>query len=262
MNETPASLRSQIRAATFKGTTAGLHPAFIQTNLVILPKEEAKAFRDFAEKNPVSCPVLEEFSPGEITSSLAPGSDIRTDLPGYRIYRFGELSEKRSDIREMWQADFVTFLIGCSFTFEQALKQAEIPLRHVDEEKTVPMYITNIETTPAGPFHGPVVVSMRPIPAHLVAQAETITAQFPSVHGAPVHIGDPDKIGVTDLQSPDYGEAVTINDGEVPVFWGCGVTPQQAIVHAAVPLAVTHEPGAMFITDIKHEEYRIPKNPK
>ncbi|SES06781.1 Uncharacterized protein YcsI, UPF0317 family [Salisediminibacterium halotolerans] len=256
MNETPATLRSRIRTESFKGTTAGLHPDFIQTNLVILPEEEANAFRDFAKKNPVSCPVLEEFTPGETESTLAPGSDIRTDVPAYRVYRFGELAEKRTDIQEIWQDDFVTFLIGCSFTFEHALMQKEIPLRHVAEEKTVPMFVTSLETTPSGPFCGPVVVSMRPIPAHLVEQAQTITAQFPSVHGAPIHIGAPEEIAIADLSQPDYGEAVTVNDGEVPVFWGCGVTPQQAILRAACPFAITHEPGAMFVTDSRHEKYR------
>ncbi|PYZ95038.1 DUF1445 domain-containing protein [Salipaludibacillus keqinensis] len=252
----PDSIRRLIRSGKHQGTTSGYLPSYIQTNVVILPKEYADEFREFTKLNPKSCPLLDELAPGEFSPALAKDADIRTDVPQYRVYRSDGQYEVVSDIRPYWQSDFVTFLIGCSFTFESALQEENITLRHVEENVTVPMYKTNIQTVPSGPFSGPMVVSMRPIPASDVDKAIKITGKFPSVHGSPIHAGDPSEIGIVDIRKPDYGDTVTIRENEIPVFWACGVTPQQAILHAKLPIVITHEPGKMFVTDVKHEAYR------
>ena len=185
---------------------------------------------------------------------VAPEAYLRTDLPKYRIYRYGKLDAEMTQITNFWQDDMVAFLLGCSYTFEAALLAAGIPVRHIEEERNVPMYITNSECTPAGRFRGPMVVSMRPIPSRQVVEAVEVTARFPKVHGAPVHIGDPAAIGIQDLASPDFGDAVTVKGGEIPLFWACGVTPQVAAREAKPELMITHAPGHMFITDIRDEE--------
>ena len=255
MTEHPKTFRELVREGAHQQTTSGILPEYIQTNVVILPSDWSEDFREFARNNPKSIPVLEEMPAGKTMPDMAEGSDIRTDIPGYRVYYPDGRMEKRIAITDIWQDDFVTFLIGCSFTFEHALAAEDIPLRHVEEKVTVPMYRTTIDTVPSGRFRGPVVVSMRPIPDHLIEKAVKITENFPSVHGGPIHIGQPEEIGISHLQKPDYGEPVTINPGETPVFWGCGVTPQQAVLQASPPIAITHEPGAMFMTDIKHASY-------
>jgi uncharacterized protein YcsI (UPF0317 family) len=183
----------------------------------------------------------------------APGADLRTDVPRYCVYREGALAGEVTDLLSLWQDDFVSFLLGCSFTFESALLQAGVPVRHIDEDRNVPMFITNIPCAPAGVFRGPLVVTMRPIPAPLVARAVQISGRYPGVHGAPVHLGDPADIGIRDLRAPDFGDAVTIRPGEVPVFWACGVTPQAVAMQAKPPLMLTHAPGHMFITDLRNE---------
>ncbi len=185
---------------------------------------------------------------------MAPGADLRTDLPKYRIYRYGKLEAEVTQIADFWQKDFVAFLLGCSYTFEAALLAAGIPMRHIEEERNVPMYITNIECHPAGRFQGPMVVSMRPIPSRQVVRAVEVTARYPQVHGAPVHIGDPAAIGIEDLARPDFGNAVTVRAGEIPLFWACGVTPQVAVRKARPELMITHSPGHMFLTDIRDED--------
>jgi uncharacterized protein YcsI (UPF0317 family) len=243
-------LRADIRACRLTGTTAGLAPGFAQANLVVLPADEAAGFHAFCVANPAPCPLLEVTAPGDPTPhALAPEADLRTDLPSYRVYRHGELAEVRSDITSLWRDDLVAFLIGCSFTFEQALLRAGVPVRHLELGRNVPMYRTTRPCAPAGSFHGPLVVSMRPIPAGLVEKARSITAAYPHMHGAPVHAGDPADLGIRDLDAPDYGDPVPVREGEVPVFWACGVTPQAAAVASRVPFMITHSPGCMFITD-------------
>ena len=187
----------------------------------------------------------------------SPGADIRTDVPLYRVYRNGVLSDEPGDLRDLWHEDLVTFLLGCSFTFETAMLAAGIPLRHIEQNKNVSMYITSIPTTPAGVFSGPLVVSMRPIPQSMVVRAVQVTSRFPGVHGAPVHIGDPTAIGIGDLAHPDFGDAVDIHEGEVPVFWGCGVTPQAAAMQSKPSLMITHSPGHMFVTDLRDEDLAV-----
>ncbi len=215
-------------------------------------------FSCFVQRNPKPCPILEVLEPGKYEPALtAPGADIRTDVALYRVYRNGELAAEEKDITSYWNDEMVTFLLGCSFTFETALIRAGIELRHIDQGKNVAMYVTNIQTIPAGMFFGPLVVSMRPIPASKVVRAVQITSRFPGVHGAPVHLGDPERIGIADLSKPDYGDPVEIKDDEVPVFWACGVTPQAVALKSKPPLMITHSPGHMFITDLLDEDLSV-----
>lgn len=249
----PREVRALIRAGKITGQTAGMCRGYAQANLCILPKEYAYDFLLFAQRNPKPCPILEVSDVGSRALPLtAKGADIATDFPKYRVWKNGELVDEPTDISDIWQQDFVSFLIGCSFSFEGELLDADVPVRHIEEGKNVPMYLTNIPCVPAGIFHGNTVVSMRPIPPSKIARAVTATAAVPRVHGAPIHIGDPAKIGIQDLSKPDFGEAVTIHPGEVPVFWCCGVTPQAAVMAAKPSIAITHAPGHMLITDIKN----------
>jgi uncharacterized protein YcsI (UPF0317 family) len=225
---------------------------------VILPERYAFDFLLFCQRNPKPCPLLEVIEAGQYrTRFLSKTADIRSDIPRYNVYREGKLRDTVSDITSLWQDDFVTFLLGCSFSFEQALIGAGIPVRHLEEKKTVPMYITNIPCTEAGRMHGPLVVTMRPLQADRVVRATQVTSRYPSVHGAPVHIGDPGTIGIQDLDRPDFGDAVTVREGEIPVFWACGVTPQTVIMEARPDLCITQTPGHMFITDILNEELAV-----
>ncbi len=250
----PRALRDAIRTGKWRGPTAGLCPGRTQANLVILPKDLAFYFFLFCQRNPKPCPVLEVLDPGcWEPAATAPGADIRTDCPRYRVFR-GDSVEERGDVRDLWREDFVTFLLGCSFTFEHALLQAGVPVRHVELGRNVPMYVTRVPCKPAGPFHGNLVVSMRPVPAALVSRAVQVTSRFPGVHGAPVHVGCPEELGIRDLARPDFGEPVDIRSGEVPVFWACGVTPQVALRNVRPELAITHAPGHMFVTDLRDGE--------
>jgi uncharacterized protein YcsI (UPF0317 family) len=243
-------LRAEIRNGRFSGPTAGLARGVAQANLVVLPMEEAAEFHRFCLANPKPCPLLEVTGPGDpVPHLLASAADLRTDLPRYRVYRDGELTEERTDINDLWRDDLVAFLTGCSFTFERALVEAGVPVRHLELGCNVPMYRTVRQCVPVGRFHGPLVVSMRPIPASLVATAITVTEAYPHMHGAPVHVGDPAALGIMDLSAPDYGDAVPVEEGEVPVFWACGVTPQAVALASRVPFMITHSPGHMFITD-------------
>lgn len=251
----PAAARAAYRAGLAQ-PTAGIADGFAQANLVSVPRELAYDLLLFTQRNPKPCPVLDVTEPGAWTTPLAPTADLRTDLPRYRIWRHGELAEEPTDISDAWRADLVTFLIGCSFTFEAGLQQAGVPVRHVEQGVNVPMYRTNRPTRPAGRLHGDLVVSMRPIPADQVADAVRVTAAVPSVHGAPVHVGDPAGLGIADLDHPDFGDPVEIRAGELPVFWACGVTPQVAIMASRPPFAITHAPGHMFVTDLTDAELR------
>ncbi|MBR5641183.1 MAG: putative hydro-lyase [Firmicutes bacterium] len=252
-NLTPAEMRALIRKEEYTGQTSGLCPGYAQANLVVLPEEYAYDFLLFAQRNPKACPLLEVTDTGSrLLKDIAPGADIATDIPRYRIYENGLLTGETTDVSTLWRDDLVSFLIGCSFSFEADLLAADVPVRQIEEGKNVPMYDTDIPCASAGVFHGNMVVSMRPIPHDLVPKAVQITAGMPRVHGAPVHIGDPAAIGIADLSKPDYGDAVTVKQGEVPVFWPCGVTPQNAILRSKPSFAITHAPGHMLITDVKN----------
>ncbi|MCA3625450.1 MAG: putative hydro-lyase [Methylobacterium sp.] len=246
----PEALRMLIRSGRYRGATSGLAPGFVQGNLVILPKELGNDFLAFAHQNPRPCPVIGLSEPGSPrVPDLGASIDLRTDLPRYRVWKNGELISEVHDIRDHWRDDLVSFVIGCSFSFEEALLEDGIPLRHVACGANVAMYRTNIACTPAGPFAGPMVVSMRPLKPADAIRAIQITSRFPAVHGAPVHLGDPALIGIESLARPDYGDPVEVKDDEIPVFWACGVTPQAVIAAARPAFAITHAPGSMLITD-------------
>ena len=245
--------RRAIRAGTIAGHTSGLAEGFVQGNVAIVPAADSPAFEQYCRGNAQACPLLAVSRPGDSAlPTLGEGIDIRTDLPRYRVFRDGRLAEEPTGIADLWRDDLVTFVIGCSFTFERALIDAGIPLRHVAQGRNVAMYRTNVPTAPAGPFHGPLVVSMRPVAAADVGRAADVTGRFPDMHGRPVHHGDPAALGIADLGRPDYGDAVELLPGEVPVFWACGVTSQAALEAAGIPFFIAHAPGCMLITDLRH----------
>lgn len=237
--------------------TAGRAPGYVQANLLAVPQADAFDFLLFAQRNPKPCPIIDVVEAGQLDCPAFSG-DIRTDIPAYRIYRGGHFVEEVTDVREVWRGDMVGFLIGCSFSFEAALVDNGIRIAHLEQGTNVPMFETNIQCRPAGKFRGPMVVSMRPIPAAQVADAVRITSRYPAVHGAPVHIGDPAAIGITDLSTPDYGDPVDISPGEIPVFWACGVTPQAAVMASQPEFAIGHAPGNMLITDLQDLQYQVP----
>ena len=251
----PAEFRAAVRQGLHRGPTPGHCPGYAQANLVILPQEFAFHFLLFCQRNPKPCPILEVLEAGVYEPRLtAPGADLRTDLPRYRVWRKGELADEPPEVRELCQEGLVSFLVGCSFSFEEALVQARVPVRHIEEGVNVPMYKTNRDCLPAGPFKGPLVVSMRPLPADQVTRAVTVTERFPAVHGAPLYIGGARELGIRDLGKPDFGDPVTIREGETPVFWACGVTSSLAALAVRAELTVTHAPGHMFITDRLNRE--------
>jgi uncharacterized protein YcsI (UPF0317 family) len=252
---TAKEMRSLIREKKWDKPTAGLAMGYAQANLVILPGKYAFDFLLFCQRNPKPCPLIEVLESGRYrTGFLASDADVRTDIPRYNIYRKGKLERTVKEIKRLWRDDFVTFLLGCSFSFEEALLRAKIPVRHIEEDKNVPMYITNISCKPAGALHGPLVVTMRPLPPDKVVRATQITSRYAAVHGSPIHIGDPSKIGIKDLKKPDFGDPVTIRREEIPVFWACGVTPQAVVMEAKPDFCITHAPGHMFIGDLLNEE--------
>jgi len=254
----PKEIRTLIRKGKWDKPTAGLAMGYAQANLVILPQKYAFDFLLFCQRNPKPCPLLEVLEPGEFkTKFLSLDADIRTDIPKYNIYRKGELQSSVKDIRDIWSREWVTFLLGCSFSFEEAMLRSKIPVRHIEENRNVPMFITNIPCKSAGVFHGPMVVTMRPIPPEKIARSVQITSRYALVHGAPIHIGNPSEIGIKDLRKPDFGNPVTIKKGEIPVFWACGVTPQAVVMKAKPDLCITHTPGHMFISDLLNEELAI-----
>lgn len=252
---TGAEARDLIRRGRWAGPTAGLAEDYVQANLVVLPEAYAADFGRFCALNPRPCPLLGVTGPGSPDPApVAKDADIRHDLPLYRVYRDGRPEADVGDIASLWQSDFVAFLLGCSFTFEKALRRAGVPLRHLELGCNVPMFRTSVACRSAGPFQGPLVVTMRPVPESLVQRASEITSCFPRAHGAPVHIGDPGQLGIADLARPDYGDPVPVLPGEVPMFWACGVTPQAVAQSAGLPLMITHAPGHMFITDLREKE--------
>ena len=251
-NVTGRTLRELARSNKFTGVTSGLALGYVQANLVVLSRAQAFDFLLFCQRNPKPCPLLDVTEAGDAEPKrCAPGADVRTDVPCYRVYRHGELIDEPTDIAELWQNDWVAFLIGCSFTFESALLQAGLPVRHIEAGCNVPMYRTNIACQSAGIFHGPMVVSMRPMTPAQAIRATQICTRFARAHGTPIHLGDPAAIGIADIARPDFGDPVPIHASEIPVFWACGVTPQAVVMQAKPPICVTHKPGHMFVTDWK-----------
>ncbi len=253
---TPPEARAAFRDGT-KVPTSGWCSGWTQANLIAVPRAVAYDVLLFAQRNPKPCPVLDVSEPGATSTQLFAG-DLRTDLPAYWVYEHGELVGEVTDAREVWRDDLVAFLLGCSFTFEAALLEAGVPLRHLQAGTNVPMYRTSLPCRSAGSMSGPLVVSMRPVPAGLVPTAVRVTARYPAVHGAPVHVGDPAALGIRDLGAPDFGEPVPIYDGEVPVFWACGVTPQAAVMQSRPEFAIGHAPGHMAITDARDHDFLVP----
>ena len=249
----PSEFRQIVREGGHTGPTAGICPGYAQANLVILPRELAYDFLLFAQRNPKSCPILEVSDTGSrYLKEIAPGADIAKDIPRYRIYEHGVMTGEYTDVSAFWRDDLVSFLIGCSFSFEGELMEADVSVRHIEEGCNVPMYITNIPCQPAGVFQGNMVVSMRPLPYDQIVKSVLVTGSMPKVHGAPVHIGEPAAIGIRDIHTPDFGDGVTIRPGEVPVFWPCGVTPQAVLMASKPAFAITHAPGHMLVTDVKN----------
>ena len=249
-----AAMRARIRTGAHGGHTAGLAPRKLQCNLAILPEAYALDFLRFCQRNPKPCPVVGVSETGDpMLPTLGRDIDIRSDVPRYRIFRDGALVEEVTDIAHLWTEDLVTVALGCSFTFENAFQRAGIPLRHIEMGRNVPMYRTNIRLHPAGPFAGEMVVSMRPLRPEHIDQAIQISTRFPQAHGAPIAIGDPAQIGIADLDQPDFGDPVPVHAGETPVFWACGVTPQNVLRAAKLPLCITHAPGHMLITDVAED---------
>ena len=254
----PREIRSDIRRGKLTGVTAGLGQGYVQANLAVLPRELAYDFLLFCQRNPRPCPLIEVTDAGSPEPvGVAPGADLRTDIARYRVYQDGALADEVTDARPYWRDDLVAFLLGCSFTFEWALLDAGIRLWHIEHGRNVAMWRTSIPCRPAGVFHGPMVVSMRPIPARDLSRAVTASARFPNAHGAPVHIGDPAAIGIADVTRPEWGDPQEFAPGDVPVFWACGVTPQAVALASKPSFMITHSPGHMFITDLPNSTLSV-----
>jgi uncharacterized protein YcsI (UPF0317 family) len=255
----PVAVRRVARTGAFTGHTSALASGFVQANVAILPKDHAHDFLAFCQRNPKPCPLLAMSDPGDPTlPALASDLDIRTDVPSYRIFRDGEMAGDVTDIRDLWRDDLVAFAIGCSLSFEEAILDAGLPLGHIERDEIVPMYLTSIETVPAGPFRGPMVVSMRPFRPADAIRAIQVTTRFPNVHGAPVHIGHPHLIGIEDIGVPSFGPtSAHVAADELPLFWGCGVTPQSVVRAARPPLCITHTPGHMLVTDRRNASLAV-----
>jgi len=254
---TPGALRRKIRSGEHNGITSGSAPGYVQCNIVILPSRYATDFLRFCQENPKPCPLIAVSEPGNTALPRLGDLDIRTDVPRYRVFRDGALTEEVTDISALWQDDLVTFALGCSFSFEEALLADGLEIRNISQGVNVPMYRTDIDCIPCGAFRGKMVVSMRPFRAPQAIRAIQICSRFPSVHGAPVHLGDPAQIGIRDLSRPDYGDRVRVGEDELPVFWACGVTPQVALEAARLPLAITHSPGCMLVTDLRNSQLAV-----
>ena len=253
LSATPREARHLIRSGAYAAPTSGLCPGYAQANLIVLPREQAYDFLLFAQRNPKPCPLLEVTEVGAREATIcATDCDIATDFPRYRIYEHGEMVAEVTDVSEYWRDDLVSFVIGCSFSFESELIEAGIEIRHNTMGRNVPMYLTGVDCIPAGSMSGKMVMSMRPIRHDQIVKAVQLSGAIPKVHGAPMHIGDPAAIGVRDIAHPEFGDPVDIYEGEVPVFWACGVTPQAVVMNSKPPFAITHAPGCMLITDTKN----------
>lgn len=257
MPSSPQELRELIRSQKWTQPTTGACPGNIQANLVMLPETAAFEFLLFCVRNPKPCPILDVLEPGAFEPTIAPGADLRTDLPLYRVFAEGELQNEVQDVSDVFQEDMVSFLLGCSFSFENAMLATDLPIRNLEEGKNVSMYTTDRDCRSAGRFRSKMVVSMRPMTPAQAVRAVQVTTRFHQTHGAPVHLGDPEKIGISDLSKPDFGDAVTILPDEIPVFWACGVTSQLAAISAPLPRVITHSPGHMFVSDLKDEDLTI-----
>lgn len=253
----PAEARALFRAGLVR-PTSGFSAGYAQANLIIVPRSHAFDLLLFAQRNPKPMPLLGVLDAGEVTSRLLAGGDVRTDVPKYVVYEDGVPVAEPTSITEYWRDDLVTFIVGCSFTFEAALVAGGVSIAHQEQGVNVPMYRTSVRCAPAGDLTGPLVVSMRPVPAAQVPDAVRITSRYPAVHGAPVHVGAPHELGIADLSRPDFGDPVEIPEGHLPVFWACGVTPQAAVMESRPPLAIGHAPGHMLITDAKDSDYLVP----
>jgi uncharacterized protein YcsI (UPF0317 family) len=256
-NNHPRQLRQLIRNREWTTPTSGAASGYLQANLVMLPAEEAFHFLLFCVRNPKPCPILDVLEPGQVEPIIAPGADLRTDLPRYKVFEKGEFRTEVDDVSDYFDDNMVSFLLGCSFSFENAMLAAGLPIRNMEEDKNVSMYITNKRCTPAGPFSAPLVVTMRPMTPAQAVRAVQVTTRFHLTHGAPVHLGDPEKIGIDNLDQPEFGDAVTIRPEEIPVFWACGVTSQLAATSASLSRVITHAPGHMFVSDLKDEDLTI-----
>ena len=259
-SEPGAAYRARLdaRVGRLTGPTANIAPGHVQANLAILPADVAGDFLRFCQRNPKPCPLLAVSEPGDPSlPGLGHDIDVRSDIPRYRVWHNGQLAGEPTDVRDLWRDDLVAFLIGCSFSFEEAMLDNGLPVRHIEQGCNVPMYRTSIPTEPAGPFQGPLVVSMRPLKAADAIRAIQVTSRFPSVHGAPVHLGDPAQIGIADLNRPDYGDAVEIRADEIPVFWACGVTPQSVVAAVRPAFCITHAPGHMLVTDLLNSRMAV-----
>ena len=256
-NVHPQKLRQLIRDRKWTTPTSGAASGYLQANLVMLPAVEAFNFLLFCVRNPKPCPILDVLEPGQVEPIIAPGADLRTDLPRYKIFETGEFKTEVEEVSDYFNENMVSFLLGCSFSFENAMLAAGLPIRNMEEGKNVSMYITNKRCTPAGPFSAPLVVTMRPMTPAQAVRAVQVTTRFHLTHGAPVHLGDPEKIGIHNLAAPDFGDPVTIRPGEIPVFWACGVTSQLAATSAPLARVITHAPGHMFVSDLRDEDLTI-----
>jgi uncharacterized protein YcsI (UPF0317 family) len=254
---TPKELRQLIRTREWTTPTSGSATGYLQANLVILPADAAFNFLLFCVRNPKPCPILDVLEPGQVEPIIAPGADLRSDLPRYKVFENGRYQADVEDVSDYFAEDMVSFLLGCSFSFENAMLAAGLPIRNLEENKNVSMYTTNRVCVPAGPFSANLVVTMRPMTPRQAIRATQVTTRFHLTHGAPVHLGDPAEIGIEDLNRPDFGDPVTVRDGEIPVFWACGVTSQLAATSAPLSRVITHAPGHMFITDLKDEDLTI-----
>ena len=254
---TPYQLREKIRSGNWTGPTSGAATGYIQANLVMLPKDAAFEFLLFCVRNPKPCPILDVLEPGQVEPAIAPGADLRTDVPKYRIYRHGHPETEETDVLNLFDKDMVSFLLGCSFSFESALLAAGVPVRNIEEGKNVSMYITSRTCRPAGRFKSFLVVTMRPMTPEQAVRAVQVTTRFHLTHGAPIHLGSAREIGIKDLSQPDFGDPVEIRSGEIPVFWACGVTTSLAATSASLPLVITHSPGHMFVSDLKDEDLTV-----
>ena len=256
--ETGRDLRRRIRAGGHRLSTSGNAPGYVQGNLAILPRALAADFMRFCMLNPKPCPLLGSSEPGDWRlPTLGEDLDIRTDIPYYRIWKNGVMVEEVTDLKSVWRDDLVSFVLGCSFSFEDALVENGLEIRHQTCGTNVPMFRTNIECAPSGPFHGPMVVSMRPFKPAAAIRAIQVTTRFPTVHGAPVHIGKPELIGIKDINKPDYGDPAPVRDDELPVFWACGVTPQSVVATVKPEFCITHAPGYMLVTDLLNSQLAI-----
>ncbi|WP_299615572.1 putative hydro-lyase [Pelagibius sp.] len=249
-------VREAVRAGAWRTTTHGLARGFVQANVAIVPEAYALDFMRFCHRNPKPCPLLDVTDTGDPEfRQIAPGSDVRTDLSEYSVYRDGELAAEPGDIRDLWREDLVAFAMGCSLSFDQILLDHGIDVAHLDRPGgRIAVYTSGLQCAAAGPFEGPMVVSMRPIPRHQLDRVIEVTSRYPATHGGPVHVGDPREIGIDDPDKVDWGAPAVVGPEDETVFWGCGVTPQAVAMAARLPLMITHKTGHMLLTDLRLKE--------